>query len=415
MKSLRFLIPLYFLASSSIGFSAELPGYLYNFQNKALEINSDDYFEGRQTAIKDKEYLGDFTNHTEEHVLMVTDKTLEIMDSFGKAINKGTFQKANTFSKNNQDPNRLNFRIGKINGETLVIASVYHDAGMKSGGYIIDKEGKVVLDDYGKPKKAIDGNDIRKNHALNSAIVLLVDRDFWKNTDVDVDFACLLCFAHSKSTSGVRDLNSKSDWINGFNKLDRAIKAYNSEHEKKIYFNRERFEKDDNLLSVLMTSALAIRLGDVSRDSGKHAKAQNGGEIVVYKSTVNSLANDAPGEAQNARVYNYRTGFVKGLFSRQVHVGEQNNVLNHTLLDENGKVYHEMTIEDGNYAPYCTFQNVIEHCGEIESAPDADIYVRIQFNNDVTSHYQKVYNQMRQAYYDQKGDKAIKILYYWDK
>ncbi len=415
MKNLRVLIPLYLLTFVSPCASEGFPNYLYYFQKKALEINSDDYSDGKKTAIKDKEYLGDFTNHTEEHVLMVADKTLEIMDSFEKVIKKGTFQKPDTFSINNQDSNRLNFGVGNINKATMVVASIYHDAGMKSGGYILDKEGKVVLDDNGKPKKATDGNDIRKNHALNSAIILLVDRELWKDSEIDVDTASLLCFAHSKSTSGVRDLSRKSDWSNGFDKLDRVVKAYNAEHEKKIYFNREKFENDEELLSALSTSALAIRLGDVSRDSGRHARAQNGGEIVVYRSTVNSLANDAPGEAMNARVYNYRTGFVKGLFSRQVHVGEQNNILNHTLVDESGKVYHEMTIEDGNYAPYCTFQNVIEHCGEIESAPDADIYINIQFNNDVTSHYQKVYNQMRQAYYDQKGEKAIKINFYWDK
>ncbi len=414
MRNIKILLPICFMALTSASFSAELSNYLYNFQRKALEINSDNYSNGRKTAIRDKDYLGDFTNHLEEHVLMVNDKTIEIMNTFEKAIKKGTFQKDNTFSRNSKDSNRLNFGIGSINKPTIVIASIYHDAGMKSGGYIVDKEGMVVLDENGKPKKATNGNDIRKNHALNSAIILLVDRDLWNNADVDVDTACLLCFAHSKSTSGVKDLSSKSDWLNGFDKLERVIKAYNSEHEKKIYFNREKFVKDENLFKSLITSSLAVRLGDVSRDSGKHAKAQNGGEIVVYKSTVNSLANDAPGEAQNAKVYNYRTGFVKSLFSRQVHIGEQNNVLNHTYIDENDKVYHEMTIDDGNYAPYSTFQNIIEHCGEIESAPDADIYIRILFNNNVTPYYRKIYNQMRQDYCEKKGNKAVKIMFQWE-
>ena len=413
MRNIKYLFLFYVLLASS-AFSAELPNELKKVQSKAIEITSDDYSDGEKTAIKDVDYLSDFTNHTKEHFVMVADKSAEIMDTFGKAIKNGTFQKTNTFEKNAQDSDRINFGLGTIDDADLLLASIYHDCGMKAGGYVLDKEGNVVLDEFGNPKKASDGNDIRKNHALNSAIILLADRDFWKDIDVDIDAACLLCFAHSKSTSGVKDLSRKSDWVIGFNKLDRTIKAYNSEHEKKIYFNRERFEKDDNLLSNLTTAALSLRLGDVSRDSGKHAKSQSGAEIVVYKSTVNSSANDAPGEAQNARVYNYRTGYVKSLFSRQIHVGEQNNVLNHTLLDENNKVYHEMTINDGNYAPYCTFQNVIEHCGEIESAPDADIYIRIVFNNDVTEKYKKVYDKMRQAYYDSKGNKAIKIVYEWE-
>ena len=399
---------------ASTAFTTELSdNRLEKVRNKALGLTSDDYSASKKTAIKDKDYLNDFTNHTEEHFLMVADKTAEIMESFKKAIIKGTFQKNDSFEKNVQNSNRINFGIGIIDEADVLLASIYHDSGMKSGGFVLDKEGYVVVDDCGRPLKASDGNDIRKNHALNSAIILLADRDFWADTNVDIDAACLLCFSHSKSTSGIRDLNSKSDWLKGFDKLDRAINAYNSEHEQKIYFNRDRFEKNDNLLSALITSSLALRLGDVSRDSGKHAKSQSGGLIVVYKSTVDSLANDAPGEAQNARVYNYRTGYVKGLFSRQVHIGEQNNVLNRTFTDEKDKVYHEMTIDDGNYAPYCTFQNVIEHCGELESAPDADIYVRILFNNDVTQYYKKVYNRMRQAYYDKKGDKAIKIIFEW--
>ena len=415
MRNIKFIVALYLACFANCSFAANLPNDLKAINDKALTLTSDDYSAGKKTAIKDVEYLSDFTNHTQEHVLMVADKSLEIMDSFGKAIRMGTFQKNNSFNKNAQDPNRVNFGIGTINSATVLMASLYHDSGMKAGGYVLDKEGNVVLDESGKPKKASDGNDVRKNHALNSSIIVLTDREFWKEYDVDIDVACLLCFAHSKSTSGVRDLSSKSDWLKGFDKLERTIKAYNSEHENKIYFNRKRFENDDELLSALSTAALAIRLGDVSRDSGKHAKSQSDGEIVVYKSTVNSLADDAPGEAQNARVYNYRTGFVKSLFSRQIHIGEQNNVLNHTLVDENDKVYHEMTMDDGNYAPYSTFQNVIEHCGELESAPDADIYIRIVFKNDVTQHYKNVYNKMRQAYYDNKGPKAIKIVYEWEK
>mgnify|MGYP003514467714 CR=1 FL=1 len=413
MRRLSIVTMLFLMAVSSVS-AKDISNELKVFRNKAVKLTSDDYSDSKKTAIKDKSYLSDFTDHTEEHFLMVAEKSAEIMEVFGQAIKKGTFQKNNTFEKNAQDSNRINFGLGTIDDADVLLASIYHDSGMKAGGYVLDKEGCVVLDEYGKPKKASDGNDIRKNHALNSAIILLADRDLWKDIDVDIDAATLLCFAHSKSTSGIRDLSSKSDWIKGFDKLDRTIKAYNSEHEYKIFFNRERFENDDILLSNLITTSLALRLGDVSRDSGKHAKSQSGGEIVVYKSTVNSLAKDAPSEAQNARVYNYRTGYINSLFSRQVHIGEQNNVLNHTFLDKNDRVYHEMTIDDGNYAPYCTFQNVLEHCGEIESAPDADIYIRIVFNNDVSAQYKKVYNQMRQTYYDAKGSKAIKIIYEWE-
>ena len=410
-KNLIYVLSL-FLSISTIN-AATLPDNLNIIQEKALELTLNDYKAGKITAINDPEYLGDFTGHRVEHILMVADKSLEIIETFEKAIQSKTFQKLGSFEKNLKDSERLNFGIG-IDKKTLVAAAIFHDSGMKSGGFVLDKDGKIVFNENGISKKAIDGNDVRKNHALNSAINVLIKREELTKLGVNVDVACLLCFAHSKSTSGIRDLSCKTDWIKGFDRVRTVVEAYNAEHKEKISFNSQVIEKDENLFNALSTAALAIRLGDVSRDSGKHAKSQSGGEIVVYKSTVNSSANDAPGEAQNARVYNYRTGFVKSLFSRQIHIGEQNNVLNHTLINDNGKVYHEMTMDDANYAPYSTFQNVKEHCGEIESAPDANIELHIVFKNMITNEYKNIYNKMRQEYYEEKGSKAIKIVYTWD-
>ena len=310
--------------------------------------------------------------------------------------------------------NKINFGKG-LEKRTLVAATIFHDSGMNKGGFVLTKDGNVTFDENGKAVKASNGNDIRKNHALNSAINVLVNRDKLERMTINVDMACLLCFAHSKSTSGVRDVCSKSDWLKGFDKLDRVIEAYNNEHEDKIFFNRRSFERNNDLMSELAAGTLAIRLGDVSRDSGKHAKAQNGGDIVVYRSTVNSFAKTSPEEADKALVYNYGLGPVKSLFSRQVHVGEQNNVLNHTVMDESGQIFHEMTIDDGNYAPHSTFQNVVEHAGELASAPDADIKIRILFNNHVEARFVAVYNQMREECYKDMGDKAITIVYPWDK
>ena len=398
---------------SSYSFAGQLPEYLYNVQNTAIDIVKDDYKEALITAINDPEYLGSFTNHTKSHIVMVSEKTLEISKTFETAIKSGTFQKADTFERNEKDSTRINFGIGTGEKE-IVVASICHDSGMKTGGFVLDKEGKVVFDENGKYKRATDGNDVRKNHALNSAINVLIKRNELDKIGADIDVVCLLAFAHSKSTSGIKDMNSRADWQKGFDRLDSVIKVYNSEHDNKIYLNRDKFEKNDDAFRALITAALALRLGDVSRDSGKHAKSQNGGEIVVYRSTVNSFAKDAPGEALNARVYNYRTGYVDSLFSRQVHVGEQNNVFNHTVIDSDGKVCHEMTMEDGNYAPYCTFQNVIEHAGELESAPDADTRIKILFNNKVEGKFQNVYNHMREDYYNKKGNKAIPIAYPWD-
>lgn len=378
-----------------------------------MQLTEDYYAGAKQTAIEDTEFLADFTGHTQEHITMVAEKSLEILNTLEKAIDKGTLQKYGTAEANLNDTNRFNFGKG-LEKRTLVAASIFHDSGMNKGGFVLTKDGQVTLDENGKALKASNGNDIRKNHALNSAVNVLVNRDELEKMGINVDMACLLCFAHSKSASGVRDISSRADWESGFDKLDRVINVFNNEHENKIFFNRRSFERNDDLMAELVSGTMAIRLGDVSRDSGKHAKAQNGGEIIVYRSTVNSFAKSAAEEADKALVYNYGLGPVKGVFSRQIHVGEQNNVLNHTVMDESGQVYHEMTIDDGNYAPHSTFQNIIEHAGELASGPDADIRIKILFNNHVDSRFVAVYNQMREDCYKNMGNKAVIIIYPWD-
>ncbi len=413
MRNIK-LCALSILLCANSTWAAQLPGHLNIIQDLTLDITKDYYAGAKQTAIADTEFLCDFTGHTQEHITMVAEKSLEILDTLEKAIDNGSLQKNGTIEANNADENKINFGKG-LEKRTLVAATIFHDSGMNKGGFVLTKDGNVTFDENGKAVKASNGNDIRKNHALNSAINVLVNRDKLERMTINVDMACLLCFAHSKSTSGVRDVCSKSDWLKGFDKLDRVIEAYNNEHEDKIFFNRRSFERNGDLMSELVTGTLAIRLGDVSRDSGKHAKAQNGGEIVVYRSTVNSFAKTSPEEADKALVYNYGLGPVKSLYSRQIHVGEQNNVLNHTVMDEDGQVFHEMTIDDGNYAPHSTFQNVVEHAGELASAPDADIKIRILFNNHVDARFVAVYNEMREECYKDMGDRAITILYPWDK
>ena len=84
MRNIKYLFLFYVLLASS-AFSAELSNELKIVKSKAMEITSDDYYDGEKTAIKDVDYLSDFTNHTKEHIIMVADKSAEIMDTFGKA------------------------------------------------------------------------------------------------------------------------------------------------------------------------------------------------------------------------------------------------------------------------------------------------------------------------------------------
>lgn len=62
-----------------------------------------------------------------------------------------------------------------------------------------------------------------------------------------------------------------------------------------------------------------------------------------------------------------------------MHAGEQNIIENHTFLNEDKIVTHEITVQDGCSAPRCTQQAVDDHLGEFYSARDGYFIIRVKF------------------------------------
>ena len=383
-------------------------------KERAKELTKEDYEDARDTAKKRPEGLGNFTDHTEAHVEQVANKSSEAADSIENSIDKGTLIDEEKYKKNKEDPNRVNFE-GGVDKNTLEAAAISHDTGMKEGGFVLDKEGNIVKDESGNAKRAETSDEIRKNHSLNSAVNLLEKREEYEKMGVDADEAAALCMAHSKSNSGIKDLNSKEDWSKCFDRIDSAVEEYNKDKpdEQKISFDRAKFENDENKLGQLSTSTFALRLGDVSRDSGDDAVSQGGGDIHVDKSTVNSEAKDASEEVKNADVRNSETGTVDNEKSKIAHIGEQNICENHTTTDENGELVHEITVADGDYAPNSTFEAIKEHAGECETASDENMEIDVKFNGEVSEKTQEKYNEMRENYYDTSSN-PVTINYPWD-
>ena len=102
--------------------------------------------------------------------------------------------------------------------------------------------------------------------------------------------------------------------------------------------------------------------------------------------------------------------------SRQVHAGEQNIPENHTVLNGDGIVTHEITVEDGCSAPRCTQQAVDDHLGEFYSARDGRFIVRVlfrRFEDDTDGFFRDSWEDFRiQAAGDYEN---IEIQYPWDE
>ncbi len=219
--------------------------------------------------------------------------------------------------------------------------------------------------------------------------------------------------AHSKSNSGVKDLNSKSDWSGCFDKIDAAVDAYNKDHpEQPVSFDRSAFENDDKKLGQTAAAALSLRIGDVSKDSHPDAVSQSGEQIHVDRSSINDSAGNFKDEVADADISRGDAQEnVDSPKSRQVHAGEQNIIENHTVREADGAVSHEITVMDGNSAPKCTQEAITDHIGELASAPDAHFETKINFNGECSEETKASYNDYRDHMENARDDQTGKLKY----
>ena len=344
------------------------------------------YEDAAEVAQDSPDYGRAFTDHKEDHALMVAIKAVEAGSAIEEAARLGTLPVEAA-------ADRVAFST-EIDYMTLAGAALFHDTGMYGNGYALeetaDADGAPTLamrEDglyRARPEDNLNFSEVRTYHSLNSALYVLASREELREfgyTDVEIDKMAAECMAHSKSNSGVQDLNSRFAWEECFLRLDSVVAAWNEERAgDPIAFDRTPFETDGDLLSALATETLALRVGDVSRDSGPDAEVQTGETVHVERDTLNNRGGSVPGELEQAVIFIAETNDpVENLKSRQVHAGEQNIVENHTLLNDEGIVTHEITVLDGCSAPRCTQGAVEDHLGEFYSARDGKFIVRMIF------------------------------------
>ena len=159
---------------------------------------------------------------------------------------------------------------------------------------------------------------------------------------------------------------------------------------------------------------LALRIGDVSRDSESGAEAHSGEKVYVNRITIDNHAGSVEGELKKADITIGENGnSIDNEKSRQVHVGEQNISDNHSFVGGDGNFIHEITIADGASAPKCTQEALSDHLGELASAKDGEFDVNIEFDLPCDDFAKKTYEQFRlevkDIYYN------VMINYPWDE
>lgn len=361
-----------------------------------------------------------FTSHNEDHLEQVRAKTSEALAAMVNTLNFGSIERDGATGDVHFDEH-VDFRVAQAAAEA-------HDTGMSNHGYVFDCDEKKVprRDVNGNiivlKQNSLDFNSIRSNHSANSALNVLRARESYKAigfTDAQVDEIAVLVYAHSKSNSGVTDLNNSKSWSDCFDRIEALKNKFNADHpNNKVSFTRSRFEGASNArkLGSLATEALALRVGDVSRNSGPDALAQSGEIVHVEKSTVNSSGNSWKDEIEGAVIMRANVPVTHDL-SRRIHIGEQNIVDNHTEF-KNGALTHTITINDGSYAPHCTAEAIVDHIGELASAKNGHFVVELKFNSscDKMEQYEDFRTEMKNAR-NKDGSKKygnVEIKLPWD-
>ena len=310
---------------------------------------------------------------------------------------------------------------------TLLGASLSHDTGMAGNGYALlykiigghkeyskGRDGKYII----RVEDNTNFGEVRANHTLNSALNILQNRIVFNAagyTDQQIDKMAVECMAHSKSNSGIMNLNNRADWTDCFDRISAAVDAYNKDHPgETISFNRDAFEFDGKELEFLAAETFSLRVGDVSRDSGPRAKSQSGEIVYVDRKTLVDTAGSWPRELEGAEItIGKNKDPINHLKSRQVHAGEQNITGNQCYIGKNGRFTHKITVADGVSAPKCTQESIGDHLGELATAKDEQFDVTVVFEKSCNPYAEESYEQFRDEAAIKYGN--VDIHYPWDK
>jgi len=371
-----------------------------------------------------------YRNHCEEHVQEVAQKTIQAVKDIQTALN---LHGVKGFSSN-------------VNLYECYIAALWHDTGMAAGA-----DGIIGLDSYYDTNGNIQtqilsesngGNDTRKNHSFNSAMSVLINSSEISKLGVDPNVIAILCFAHSKSNSGVSTLNSAVDWNVCINKIKSGVELYNkinpnnpiifqntgtsnfidslvasgilldsnSEKASTVYIkknkemsvNYDSYNINPEIISSIASEAFALRLGDANTTNQNIGTNQAGQKI-----DIDSISGDITPSFEEMKVSTDITALVQNeaagvnikigdneitldTFGAAYILGE-NNIKFDTRTDITGHLVERFTILNPDQVPACTAFNIEERIGETDTARNGGFRTKLEIvlNSEGISSSQK--------------------------
>ena len=280
----------------------------------------------------------------------------------------------------------------------LQVAAFMHDTGMDGGTF----------------KTYTDGNALRKDHSLNSAIHVLENREAIAALGVNVDMVALDCMGHSKSCSGVRDLTSHEQWTDCFNRIDAAVELYNEKYpaaqiyfDKSTWTNGETYQKPSEknpkqlvdiykfnreTLARSAATIAALRLGDANREAAQFPYTQGGEVILVDFDSYVSPAKNWMAEIEKAKIFvldvdtgvktSLRSGIDQSGYGRMYMAGEGNLSMSCAYNRKSNSVREVFKVLQGKSFPLSTQNCIEERLGELDTMKKFPVEAHIQIVGD---------------------------------
>ena len=339
------------------------------------------------------------------HIEKVHDRSLEAADVITEYLEKNTDQ--SLYSAN-------------IDYKTLEVMALYHDTGMD--GNIPESEYDIQKELYDKTEKAekIAFEDtFRKYHSLESAIHVLRDRGQLEGKGVNADEVAVGCLLHSKSCSGVRDLEDPSQWKEAIKRLQDRVNEYNEQHpEEQISFDSsflldEKGEFNQEKLSEMRTECLCLRVGDGNGHDELSRVSQNGKEISFDPENYEFAESDKGWRDEITRGEVWIDGQMldnandPSGFGRMYNLGEGNLKKMSMESGPDGQIVQVFEISHINSYPYCTQECIDERLKEFVTAPSMveNYKPEIRFTEKCSKETRKNYVRFRRAMYRRYGIK----------
>lgn len=244
----------------------------------------------------------------------------------------------------------------------MAAAALYHDTGMDGGDKYLPA----------------DGNGIRKNHPMSSAIHVLANREALENDGCNADQVAALSLLHSKSCSGVKNLADNEQIEGAFDKLQAEVNDYNSTHpDAPISFDRASID-----VEKFKYNAASLRLGDAYGHDSSSTKTQSGGYYDIDFEPDSYLPHEEWGEE-------YWKDEIKGSklvfhenrdtscmiddsndpdgYTRMYQFGEGNITAMHSAVGSGSEFESVIAVNNGMAKPYCTQECILERLKELKT------------------------------------------------